>query len=133
MIKKFSHVAIAVNDINDTIDLFKSLFSLEPSKFETVLDMGVKSAILPVTGGGSIELVEPIDSKSGVGKFLLTKGEGLHHICFAVDDIDSELARLENKGAQVIDRKGRIGITAKVGYIHPKSVKGALVELSENL
>jgi methylmalonyl-CoA/ethylmalonyl-CoA epimerase len=83
--------------------------------------------------GGEIELLEPINPDAGVAKFLETKGEGIHHICLNVDDVDAELARLDSQGVRLIDKKGRKGLAGKVGFIHPKSVKGVLVELAQEM
>jgi len=113
------------------LKLYQTIFGLKPSKIETVLEQGVKTALLPLPHGGEIELLEPIDANSGGGKFLESKGEGMHHICLDVDDVDAELASLTAKGIQLIDKKGRNGLEGKVGFIHPRSVKGVLVELAQ--
>ena len=131
MITGMNHVAIVVRNLDDALKLYQTIFGLKPSKIETVLEQGVKTALLPLPHGGESELLEPIDANSGVGKFLESKGEGMHHICLDVDDVDAELASLTAKGIQLIDKKGRKGLAGKVGFIHPKSVKGVLVELAQ--
>ena len=133
MITKVNHVAIVVRDLNEGIALYESLFGAKPSKIETVEDQGVKAALIPMADGGEIELLEPINPDAGVAKFLETKGEGIHHICLSVDDVDAELARLDSQGVRLIDKKGRKGLAGKVGFIHPKSVKGVLVELAQEM
>jgi methylmalonyl-CoA epimerase len=83
--------------------------------------------------GGEIELLEPIDPQSGVAKFLESRGEGIHHICFEVENVDQELCTLADKGAQLLDKQGRPGLAGKVGFIHPKSTKGVLIELVQKV
>ena len=132
MIKNFNHVAIAVNNLDETLSIFESLFGLKPSKIEDVPDQGVKAALIPI-GSGEIELLEPIDPNGGVAKFLEKKGEGVHHICLEVDNTDEELKSLADKGVQLIDKVGRKGLAGKVGFIHPKSTKGVLIEIAQKV
>ena len=86
-------------------------------------------AVFKFGGGLEIDLVEPTGPDSTVAKFLEKRGEGLHHIAFEVDDIDKDLRAMEGKGMQLIDREGREGVAGKIGFLHPKSVNGVLVEL----
>ena len=133
MIKKVHHVAIVVKNLDEALKLYDSLFGAKPSKIETLPQQGVRAALLPMAQGGEIELLEPIDPQSGVAKFLESKGEGVHHICLEVDNIDQELSRLADKGVQLIDKQGRPGLAGKVGFIHPKSTKGVLFELAQKV
>jgi len=133
MIKKVHHVAIAVKNLDEALQLYDTLFGAKPSKIETVSQQGVKAALLPMAEGGEIELLEPIDPQSGVAKFLESRGEGIHHICFEVENIDQELCTLADKGAQLLDKQGRPGLAGKVGFIHPKSTKGVLIELVQKV
>jgi methylmalonyl-CoA/ethylmalonyl-CoA epimerase len=133
MIKKIDHIAIAVKNLDDALELYKNLFNIEPSKIETIPLQGVKAALLPIGDACEIELLEPIDPQSGIAKFLEHRGEGIHHICLEVEDVDSELSRLEQKGVQLIDKQGRPGLTGKVGFLHPKSTIGVLIELVQKL
>ncbi|MEW6034881.1 MAG: methylmalonyl-CoA epimerase [Chloroflexota bacterium] len=133
MIKGMNHVAIVVRNLDESVKLYQDLFGLKPSKIETVPEQGVKAALIPLGQGGEVELLEPINPNTGVAKFLETKGEGIHHICLDVDDVDAELARLAAGGVQLIDKVGRKGLAGKVGFIHPKSVKGVLVELAQRI
>jgi len=133
MIKKVHHVAIVVKNLDEALKLYDSLFGVKPSKIETLPQQGVKAALLPMAQGGEIELLEPIDPQSGVAKFLESKGEGVHHICLEVDNIDQELSKLADKGVQLIDKQGRPGLAGKVGFIHPKSTKGVLFELAQKV
>ncbi len=131
MIKKLGHVAIVVRNLDETIELFHSLFGVKPGKVVKLPNYGVKSATITFEEGSNIELLEPYDPKGSIAKFLESKGEGLHHICLTVDDLDSELIRLAGQGVDLIDKKGRRGITSKVGYIHPKSAGGVMIALSQ--
>ena len=133
MIKKVHHVAVVVKNLDEALKLYDSLFGVKPSKIETLPQQGVKAALLPMAQGGEIELLEPIDPQSGVAKFLESKGEGVHHICLEVDNIDQELSKLADKGVQLIDKQGRPGLAGKVGFIHPKSTKGVLFELAQKV
>lgn len=131
MIKKVDHVAIAVKNLDEALKLYEDLFGAKPSKIETLPQQGVKAALLPMSEGGEIELLEPIDPQSGVAKFLESHGEGIHHICLEVENVDQELCTLADKGVQLIDKKGRTGLAGKVGFLHPKSTKGVLIELAQ--
>ena len=133
MIKKVDHIAIVVKNLDESLQLYDNLFGAKPSKIETLTEQGVKAAVLPMGGGGEIELLEPIDPQSGVAKFLETKGEGIHHICLEVEDVDQELGTLADKGVQLIDKQGRSGLAGKIGFIHPKSAKGVLFELAQKV
>jgi len=133
MIKKIDHIAIAVENLDEALQLYYNLLGVKPSKIETLPQQGVKAALLPIEDGGEIELLEPIDPNSGVAKFLETRGEGIHHICMEVDDVDKELASLAQKGLQLIDKQGHPGLAGKVGFLHPKSTKGVLIELAQKL
>jgi methylmalonyl-CoA/ethylmalonyl-CoA epimerase len=133
MIKKVHHIAIVVKNLNEALELYGNLFSIKPSKIETIQKQGVKAALLPLAEGGAIEILEPIDPQSGVAKFLESRGEGIHHICFEVENVDQELCMLAEKGAQLIDKQSRLGLAGEVGFIHPKSTKGVLIELAQKV
>lgn len=133
MIKKVHHVAVVVKNLDEALGVYDSLFGVKPSKIETIPQQGVKAALLPMGDGGEIELLEPIDPQGGVAKFLETRGEGIHHICLQVDDVDKELRTLADKGVQLIDKQGRPGLAGKIGFIHPKSTKGVLIELAQKV
>ncbi|MBN2463846.1 MAG: methylmalonyl-CoA epimerase [Dehalococcoidia bacterium] len=133
MIKKVHHVAIAVKNLDEALQLYDDLFGAKPSKIEILPQQGVKAALLPMSEGGEIELLEPIDPQSGVAKFLESRGEGIHHICLEVENVDQELCTLADKGVQLIDKKGRTGLAGKVGFLHPKSTKGVLIELVQEV
>jgi len=133
MIKKVDHISIVVKNLDEALQLYDNLFGLKHSKIETISQQGVRAAILPVGEGSEIELMEPIDPQSGVAKFLENRGEGVHHICLEVDNVDQELSAVAEKGAQLIDKQGRPGLAGKIGFIHPKSTKGVLIELAQKV
>ncbi len=133
MITGMNHVAIVVRSMDEAVKQYEKVFGLKPSKIEDVPEQGVRAALFPLPHGGEIELLQPIDPNSGVAKFLESKGEGIHHICLDVDNVDAELDSLAARGVQTIDKKGRKGLAGKVGFIHPKAVRGVLVELAEKV
>ena len=132
MIKKVDHVSIAVNNLEEGLKTFENLLGIKPSHTEEVPDQGIKAAII-VVGDVEIELIEPTNPDSGVAKFLEKKGEGIHHICFEVDDVDKELESLAAKGVDLIDKQGRKGLAGKIGFLHPRSTNGVLIELAQKV
>lgn len=132
MIKKFHHVAMAVKSLDEGLSVLDSLFGLKPSHIEEVPDQGVKAALIPV-GDSEIELLEPIDPEGGVAKFIERRGEGIHHICLEVDNVDEELKSLAERGVELIDKVGRKGLAGRVGFLHPRAAKGVLIELAQTV
>lgn len=129
--KGLDHVAIAVKDLEQVMAFYKESFGLEPDELETVEDQQVRAAIYG-HGLGRIELICPTKPDSSVAKFLDKRGEGLHHICIEVEDIDQALAQLKAKGAQLIDQSPRIGAGgARIAFVHPKGAHGVLTELRQ--
>jgi len=133
MIKRVNHMAIAVNNLDEALDVYNRLFGLKPEKIETVTDQRVRAATLPVGEGSEIELIQPLDTESGVAKFLEKRGEGIHHIAIEVDDIDQELKSLDEKGVPLIDKQARMGLAGRVAFLHPKATKGVLIELVQKV
>ena len=131
MIKKVDHIAIAVNSLEEGAKVYTPL-GLKVVHTETVADQGVKIAFIHV-GDSEIELVEPIDPNGGVAKFLKNKGEGIHHICLEVDNIDREVKDLMAKGVEMIDKQPRKGAAGMIAFVHPKSTKGVLIELCQKI
>ncbi len=125
------HVAIAVHDLDAALAEYSRLYGSEPLHREVVGEQGVEEAMIAV-GGSHVQLLQPLDAESPVGRFLSTRGEGLHHIALAVADIDAALRHLESEGARLIDREPRIGGRgAKIAFVHPIQFAGTLVELVE--
>ncbi|WP_224249006.1 methylmalonyl-CoA epimerase [Hyalangium gracile] len=129
--KGLDHVAIAVKDLDKAIALYRDTLGLELSEIEEVPEQKVRTAIFG-HGSGRVELICPTSADTGVAKFLEKRGEGLHHICLEVEDIEASLAELKAKGAPLIDETPKPGAGgAKVAFIHPKGSHGVLVELSQ--
>ncbi|HWP91918.1 MAG TPA: methylmalonyl-CoA epimerase [Thermodesulfobacteriota bacterium] len=127
------HVAIAVRNIAQVERLYQTALGLKVTHREVVEDQGVRSSMLePEDGGTPIELLEPLSDASPISKFLEKRGEGIHHICFTVDNIELALKRLKEEGIQLIDESPRPGAYgARVAFIHPKAMNGVLIELAE--
>jgi methylmalonyl-CoA/ethylmalonyl-CoA epimerase len=130
MIKRIDHVAIAVKNLDQAVSTFESLFGFRTSKIEDISDQGVRAVLIHI-GDTELEFIEPVSPTSGVARFLESKGEGIHHICLEVDDTDEELKQLDARGARLIDKEGRKGWVGKIGFIHPKSLHGVLIELAQ--
>ena len=125
------HVAIAVSDLDAALDQYRTLYGAEPLYRGVVGEQRVEEAMLPV-GGSFVQLISPLTSESPVGRFIERRGEGLHHLAYAVADIDVALDRLRAAGAELIDEEPRIGGRgAKIAFVHPRSFSGTLVELVE--
>lgn len=126
------HIGIAVKDLQASIKYYESILGLECYKIEEVADQKVRTAFFMI-GQTKIELLESTDPEGPVGKFVEKKGEGVHHIAFAVNGIESALADVEASGVQLIDktpRKGAEGLS--IAFLHPKSTGGVLTELCED-
>ena len=125
------HIGIAVTSLDEAIPFYEKVLGLDCYSIEEVKDQKVRTAFFKV-GQTKIELLEPTDPESAVAKFISKKGEGIHHIAFAVNDIDRKLKEVEEKGVKLIDnvsRKGAEGMD--IGFLHPKSTFGVLTELCE--
>jgi methylmalonyl-CoA/ethylmalonyl-CoA epimerase len=131
MIKGLDHVAIAVNNLDEAVEVFARQLGLRLEKTKVVEEQKVKAALLFV-GETKIELLEPTDKESTVAKFLEKRGEGVHHIALTVSDIEGHLAELKQKGIALINEKPRMGMEGgKIAFIHPKSTRNVLIELVE--
>lgn len=131
MIKKISHIAVVVPDLEAARTFWEDALGLKLNHVEHVASQGVVVAFLPA-GESNIELLEPIDGESGVARYLQKRGPGMHHICFEVDDIETTLARLKAAGVPLIDEEPTIGAAGKkVAFVHPKGTDRVLVELCE--
>ena len=126
------HIGIAVKDLESAIAYYESVFGLKCYAVEEVADQKVKTAFFKV-GDTKIELLESTDAEGPIGKFIEKKGEGIHHIAFAVENIEDALKETEEKGIRLIDQKPRAGAEGlEIGFLHPKSTFGVLTELCEN-
>jgi methylmalonyl-CoA/ethylmalonyl-CoA epimerase len=127
--RKLHHIGIVVKDLDAVVKFYQDTLGLPLTRIEEVSEQGVKIAFLPI-GDTEIELVQPTDPTSGVAGFLEKRGEGVHHICFEVGDIEAALADLAAQGVRLIDEKPKVGSQGqKMAFIHPKSAHGVLVEL----
>lgn len=128
---KIHHLGIAVKNIEEAAQRFGGLLGLERGERYDIPDMKVSALFLPL-GESNLELLEPHSEDSAVGKFLARRGEGIHHICIEVDDIEESLRKFKNEGARLIDEKPRPGAGGHlVAFVHPKSTHGALMELKQ--
>ena len=125
---KIDHIAIAVNDVEESAKTYQEALVIDEIEFETVESEGVKVAIIPMENG-RIELMQPTNDESPIKKFLDKKGQGLHHMALETDNIEDEVERMEGCGVQFLGkiRPGSAG--TKVTFIHPKSFEGVLAEL----
>ena len=125
------HIGIAVKDLQESIKYYEDILGLKCYGIEEVKDQKVKTAFF-LLGQTKIELLESTDPEGPIGKFIEKKGPGMHHIAFAVKDIENKLLELESKGIQLIDKKARKGAEGlDIAFLHPKSTGGVLMELCE--
>jgi methylmalonyl-CoA epimerase len=138
MSKKIDHIGIVVHNIEKALQVYEGALGLRLTDVEEVPEQAVRVAFLPV-GESKLELLEPLTADTstelstggGVAKFLEKRGEGLHHICFEVDDIEATLQDLAVQGIRLIDEQPRQGAHGRVAFLHPKSAHGVLIELIE--
>jgi len=129
-IKKINHVAIVVRDIEESLKFWESALGLELHHVEDVPSQASKVAFIPV-GDSEIELVQPTTEDSGMAAYLEKRGEGMHHLCIEVDDIEAKMQELKDAGVRLINEAPQVLPGRKMAFIHPKSTSGVLVELYE--
>ena len=131
MFGRIDHIGVAVEDLDAAIGLYEGSFEMTLAHRETVESQGVEAVLLDV-GEGHVELLRPLGPETAVGKFLERKGPGLHHVAYAVEDIDATLPRLVAAGIELIDAEPRVGIRdSRVAFLHPRSTGGVLTEIVE--
>ncbi|MGH2975464.1 MAG: methylmalonyl-CoA epimerase [Solirubrobacterales bacterium] len=131
MFGRIDHIGVAVEDIEAAIGLYEESFGMELGLRETVEEQGVEAALMNV-GESHVELMAPTAPDTPVGKFLAKRGAGLHHVAYAVDDIDSTLERIAAAGIELIDAKARLGIGgSRVAFLEPRSTGRVLIEIVE--
>jgi methylmalonyl-CoA epimerase len=130
MLKRIHHVGIVVRSLDDAYNFYRDALGLTVHKTAEVRDQGVRAALLSV-GHSEIELLEPIDPKGTVARFLEKRGEGMHHVCFETDNVERELAAAKAAGIPLIDEKPRAGLAGKICFLHPKGTAGVLIEYAE--
>lgn len=111
---------------------YRDTLGLPVHKTQTIEEQGVNAALLTL-GDSEIELLEPIVPDTGIARYLARHGEGLHHVCFEVDDVERDLVSLKQRGTEMIDQETRIGIAGRICFLHPTAMAGTLVELCQPL
>ena len=126
MLRKIHHVGIVVRSIEAAYAFYRDTLSLPVHKEDIIQEQGVKAALLTI-GTSEIELLEPLDPNTSVARFLERRGEGLHHLCFATDDVARELEAARTRGLPLIDRQPRWGLAGLICFLHPKASHGVLI------
>ena len=131
-ISHIEHIGIAVKNLEESIKYYENILGLKCYNIEEVKDQKVRTAFFKV-GQTKIELLESTEPEGPIGKFIEKKGEGVHHIAFAVNEIQNQLNEVKEKGIQLIDEKPRKGAEGlNIAFMHPKSTHGVLTELCES-
>lgn len=125
------HVGLAVKDIRAALTLFQDLFGIPQVETIDLPDQGVRATLVPV-GQTRLELLEPLSLDTPVGRFIESRGEGLHHLAFNVSGLEGKLKALDGAGIRLVDNQPREGLSGKIAFLHPRSVFGVLTELVEN-
>lgn len=133
MIEKIEHIGIAVKNLDEANKIYEQLLGTPPYKMETVDSEGVNTSFFK-TGESKVELLQATEEESAITKFIAKKGEGIHHIAFAVKDIYKEIKRLKEEGYTIINESPKKGADNKlVCFVHPKNTKGVLIELCQEI
>ena len=131
MLNKIYHLGYAVEDIEAASRFYRENFGVEPAGSEVVGEQGIIAAMFRV-GESMVELVQPTDPDTPVGRFLARRGEGFHHVAYQVDDLESALRELRQNGVEIIDEEPRVGAgDTRMAFVHPRSTFGVLTELVE--
>ncbi len=131
MVQKIDHIGIAVKNMEETLKFYETALGLKAVATEVVEEQKVKVAFLP-TGDSEIELLEATTEDSPVAKFIEKNGEGVQHIAYRVENVESAIAEMKEKGIRMIDETPRYGAGgAKIAFCHPKSTGGVLIELCQ--
>lgn len=120
-----------MHDLDHTLDEYRTKYGVTPLYRETVSSQGVEEAMIPL-GGSFIQLLQPLGADTPVGRFLDAKGEGVHHLAYAVADIEAALHHLKGQGAKLVDTEARPGGGGtRIAFVHPRDLAGTLIELVE--
>ncbi len=129
MILDIDHVGIAVDDLDESVERYRRSLGIEPSHRERVEDQGVEEVLFPA-GTSFIQLLGSLGADTPVGRFLATRGPGVHHVAYRVDDVAAALARLRGQGVRLVDEVPRRGSRdTLIAFVHPKEMGGVLIEL----
>ena len=131
--RRIDHVAIIVRNIEQALAFYRDILGITPREIKEVPTEQVRIAFLPMggPGGSEIELIESTNPDSSLARFLEKRGEGLHHICLEVDDIDAALVDMQAKGTPVLDKQPRLAAEGRAIFLHPRGTNGVLLELVE--
>ena len=133
MVEKVEHIGIAVKNIEEANKVYEKLLGVAPYKTETVESEGVNTSFFQ-TGESKIELLQATKPESAIAKFIEKKGEGIHHIAFAVKDLKAEIKRLKKEGFTIINETPKKGADNKlICFVHPKNTQGVLIELCQEI
>jgi methylmalonyl-CoA/ethylmalonyl-CoA epimerase len=128
---RIDHIGVATDDLEGALALYEQTLGMPLAHRETVESQGVEAVLLDV-GDGHVELLEPLGPDTPIGRYLAKRGPGLHHVAYAVEDIDDVLGRLKEAGVDLIDSEPRQGIRdSRVAFVHPRSTGGVLTEIVE--
>ena len=131
MFGEIDHIGVAVEDLDESIALYRDRLGMREQHRETVEEFGVEAALLGI-GDAHVELLTPIEPDSAMARFLEKNGPGMHHVAYRTSDIDAALARMSQAGVRLIDEQARTGIReSRVAFVHPKSTGGVLTEIVE--
>jgi methylmalonyl-CoA/ethylmalonyl-CoA epimerase len=131
VLERIDHIGVATDDLDGAIALYEGSLGMPVAHRETVESQGVEAVLLDV-GEGHVELLKPLGPETPVGKYLAKRGPGLHHVAYAVEDIDATLGELKEAGLELIDEEPRVGIRdTRVAFLHPRSTGGVLTEIVE--
>ena len=133
MIEKIEHIGIAVKNLDEANKIYEQVLGTRPYKMETVDSEGVNTSFFKI-GESKVELLQATKDESAIAKFIAKKGEGIHHIAFAVKDIHKEIKRLKEDGYAIINESPKKGADNKlICFVHPKNTKGVLIELCQEI
>ena len=128
LFEKIDHIGVVVKSIDDALATWQNTLGFALLERKTLPEHGVEVAFVDA-GNGTIEFLAPLDAESGTARFLASRGEGTHHICFAVADIGAALTELQSQGVRLIDETPRQGVHGLVAFVHPKAANGVMIEL----
>ena len=128
MVTRIHHTGVVVRSLEEACGFFRDTLGLRFLKEAMIEDQGVRATLFDL-GNSLLELLEPVEPDTGIARYLESRGEGLHHVCLEVDDIEATLADLKAKGVPLVDETPRDGLTGTVAFLHPSALHGVLVEL----
>lgn len=128
MFKRLDHVGIVVHSIDESLKTYRDALGMMLLERRAAPEQLVEAAFLE-GGNSTVELIAPTDSESGTARFLQNRGEGVHHVCYEVDDIVAALEELRRQGVRLVDETPRQGLHGLVAFVHPKATHGMMIEL----